>query len=176
MAVTNLDTLEVKVLKVAGVTVDENTLATNDLTATAVEINQALDGIGAEVTAANLTATERRLAGRAAVNVAVDKALTIADCGVVQVVTVDAKVVSLPPTAVGLEFEIENGGADGAVLVTVSPDAADQIAGAGLAAADDKDILNTKVTAKKGDRVRLVANGAAGWVLVEKVGAWARQA
>lgn len=41
-------------LTVDGVTIDDSTLAVNDLTASAAEINQALDGIGADVTAENL--------------------------------------------------------------------------------------------------------------------------
>lgn len=107
--------------------------------------------------------------------VAVDKTLDAGDSGVFQIVTVDAKVVTLPATVLGLTYTIINGGADGAVLVTVSPNASDKIAGAGFTAADDKDILNTKATAKKGDMVRLFGDGADGWFIQEIRGTWARQ-
>lgn len=46
MGITNLDELHVDALKVAGVTVDENTLALDGLTASAAEMNR-LDGIPA---------------------------------------------------------------------------------------------------------------------------------
>lgn len=103
------------------------------------------------------------------------KTLALADCGIVQRVTADAHVITLPATADGLEFVIENGGADGTVLVTISPNAADKISGAGLTPADDKDILNTKATAKRGDYVKLVAEATTGWTVTEMVGVWARE-
>src|SRR5438132_1634650 len=68
---------------------------------------------------------------------AVDKTLAEADSGVITIVTVDAKIVTLPPTVVGMCFTIMNGGANGAVLVTVAPDAADKIMGAGFTSADN---------------------------------------
>lgn len=107
--------------------------------------------------------------------VAVDKTLDAGDSGVFQIVTVDAKVITLPATVLGLTYTIINGGADGAVLVTVSPNASDKIAGAGLTAADNKDLLNTKATAKKGDMVRLFGDGVDGWFVQEIRGTWARE-
>lgn len=109
------------------------------------------------------------------IDVADNKTVALADCGIVQSVSVDAKVVTLPATAVGLAYTIVNGGADGAVLVTISPAAADKISGMGLTPADDKDLLNTKATAKRGDFVTLVADGVDGWVVTAKRGTWARQ-
>lgn len=107
--------------------------------------------------------------------VAVDKTLDEGDSGVFQIVTVDAKTVTLPATALGLTYTIINGGADGAVLVTVSPNAADKIHGGGFTASDNKDALNTKATAKKGDMIRLLGDGAAGWFIQELRGIWARE-
>lgn len=104
-----------------------------------------------------------------------NKTLDEGDCGVVQVVTVDAKVVTLPATVVGYSYTIMNGGEDGAVLVTVSPNASDKIMGNGFTSADNKDALNTKATAKKGDYIKLVGDGADGWVVTEVVGVWARE-
>lgn len=110
------------------------------------------------------------------VAVSADKTLVIADCGVVQLVDTDAKTVTLPATAAGLQYTIVNAGADAAVLVTISPQAADKISGAGLTPADNKDLLNTKATAKKGDYVTLLADGVDGWVVTRMAGAWAREA
>lgn len=107
--------------------------------------------------------------------VSADTTLDAADCGIVQIVDTDAKIVTLPATAAGLSYTIVNGGADGAVLVSISPNAVDKITGAGLTPADDKDLLNTKATAKKGDYVTLIADGADGWVISRMAGTWARE-
>lgn len=109
------------------------------------------------------------------VAVSANKTLVIADCGIVQLVDTDAKVVTLPATAAGLNYLIVNNGADAAVLVTISPNASDKISGLLATPVDDKDILNTKATAKKGDFVQLVADGVDGWVVVRSAGTWARE-
>lgn len=106
---------------------------------------------------------------------AVDTTLDITHCGKVIQIATDAKVLTLPSTAAGLNYTIMNTGADGAVLVTISPAAADKISGVGLTAADDKDLLNTKATAKHGDMVRLIGDGVDGWVVAEMRGTWARE-
>lgn len=107
--------------------------------------------------------------------VADNKTLDEGDCGVIQNVTVDAKVVTLPSTVVGYSYTIRNGGADGTVAVNVSPAAADKIMGNGFTSADNKDAINTKATAKKGDYIKLVGDGANGWVITEVAGIWARE-
>ena len=98
------------------------------------------------------------------------------DSGKVIYVDTDAKVITLPSTAAGLCITVENAGADGAVGISVSPAAADKIMGVGLTAADNKDLINTKATAKKGDRVVLVGDGVDGWYVHELIGTWAREA
>lgn len=108
--------------------------------------------------------------------VTADKTLAEADCGVTQVVTVDAKTITLPSTVVGMRFRIQNGGANGAVLVAVSPAAADKIMGNGFTSADNKDALNTKATAKNGDYIDLVGDGVNGWFVSGVKGIWAREA
>ena len=85
-------------------------------------------------------------------------------------------VVTLPATVVGIVFTFENAGVDGAVGITISPNAADKIMGVGLTSADDKDLVNTKATAQKGDRVTLIGDGASGWYVQSLIGTWARQA
>lgn len=109
--------------------------------------------------------------------VSADTTLDVAtDNGVVQMVDTDAKTITLPATVVGIVYTIENAGADGAVLVTISPNASDKIMGMGSAASDNKDILNTKATARRGDRVVLVGDGVDGWKIASMTGVWAREA
>jgi hypothetical protein len=103
---------------------------------------------------------------------------TLAETNVGQIIDVDtdAKVLTLPATVVGMRYRIRNAGADGGVLVTVSPNASDKIMGCGITSADDKDLLNTKATAKKGDYIDLLGDGVNGWYIQELRGTWARQA
>lgn len=101
--------------------------------------------------------------------------LAAADCGIVHEVTDDAAVITLPATAAGLTFTIMNGGEDGEVVATVSPNASDKIMGNGFTAADNKDAINTKATAKKGDFITLVGEGVDGWYVTAVKGTWARE-
>lgn len=114
--------------------------------------------------------------GEQSENVEDNKTLDEGDIGVVQNVTVDAKTITLPATVVGYSYTIRNGGADGAVAVTVSPNANDKIMGNGYTSEDNKDAVNTKTTAKKGDYIKLVGDGVNGWMITEVVGTWAKQA
>lgn len=102
--------------------------------------------------------------------------MTAADSGYETIIDTDAKTITLPATAAGLTYTFVNGGADAAVAVTISPNASDRIMGAGLTAADNKDLINTKTTARKGDRVTIVGDGADGWYVQSMVGTWAREA
>ncbi len=104
-----------------------------------------------------------------------DYTITAADSGRLTFVDTDAVVITLPATAAGLTVIVENAGADAAVGLSISPNASDKIQGAGLTAADNKDIVNTKATAKKGDRVVLVGDGVDGWFIQQIVGTWARE-
>lgn len=104
-----------------------------------------------------------------------DTTLSATHIGAIIDVDTDAKVLTLPATVVGMIFRIRNAGADGAVLVTVSPNASDKIMGGGFTAADDKDALNTKATAKKGDEIWLLGDGVDGWYVVGMRGTWARE-
>lgn len=106
----------------------------------------------------------------------VDTTVAAIDCGYMIYVDTDAKVITLPSTAAGLSYTIVNAGADGTVAVTISPAAIDKFQGCGITAADDKDLINTKATAKLGDYVKIVADGVDGWIIQEMVGIWARQA
>ncbi len=100
----------------------------------------------------------------------------IQDVGKVLNVTTTS-VITLPATSLAFHFIIRNGGADGGVLITVSPNAADAIYGADLAGVDNVDRLNTLATAKRGDFISLRGDGLApqpgGYAIVAEKGIWA---
>lgn len=102
--------------------------------------------------------------------------LAEADCGVVQNVTVDGVVLTLPATSAGMRFVVRNGGTGGDVGVSVSPNALDKIMGNGFTSADNKDAINTKATSRPGDEIELVADGVNGWYVARVHGTWAREA
>ena len=111
-------------------------------------------------------------------------ALSNTDSGTKYLVGTDALVITLPSTKKGVEFTIINSGADGYNIITISPAAGDAIIGSIANAAadsvsggvDGKDIINTKSTANKGDRITLVGDGDSGWYIVDGVGIWASEA
>lgn len=113
-----------------------------------------------------------------------DKTLTAGDSGKVFLVGTDALTITLPATKKGLIYTFVNSGADGNNIITVSPNAADGVFGTvANAAADsvasgtaDKDIVNTKATANKGDRLTIAGDGDEGWYIVDGVGIWASEA
>lgn len=102
--------------------------------------------------------------------------MLITDVGYRTYVDTDAVVITLPATVVGYTYEFCNSAADGASGMAISPNASDKIMGAGLSAQDNKDLINTKATSKKGDLVRLIGDGVDGWYVQEMTGTWAREA
>lgn len=118
------------------------------------------------------------------VEVTADKTLTYEESGIVFLVGTDALTITLPATKKGVKYTFVNSGADGNNIITISPNADDAIYGTIANAAadsvsggvDDKDFINTKATANKGDRVTLVGDGDGGWYIVDGVGAWASEA
>lgn len=102
--------------------------------------------------------------------------LTEADSGLVTNVDTDNVVITLPSTVAGMTFIVRNSASDGAAKVSISPAALDKIMGNGFTSADNKDAINTKATAKKGDYMKLVADGANGWFVTAVRGTWAREA
>lgn len=136
---------------------------------------------------ANSTTLYQLPDGRMAEDVTENKVLTLAHQGIVQNVITDGLTITLPATSAGARFNVRNGGAaksgapagtgdDFSVAVTVSPNSADKIQGAELTAADDKDLVNTKATARVGDEVQLVGDGVDGYNISYLRGIWARQA
>ena len=105
------------------------------------------------------------------------KTLDAQDTGKVFFVDTDAFVITLPAIADGLGgAKIVNIGAFGTIAVTLSPAAADMILGPDITGADNKDLINTKATARRGDFVVLDLGDADGYVVTEMVGTWAREA
>lgn len=115
--------------------------------------------------------------------VTASKTLTKSDSGKTFLVGTDDLTITLPPTEAGLKYTFVNSGADGNNIITISPDANDAIYGTITLAAsvvvatavDDKDLINTKATTKKGDSVTLVSDGSTGWAIVASTGIWAKQ-
>ena len=93
-------------------------------------------------------------------------------------VDTDAVVLTLPATAVGISYNIVNIAVDGGAKLSVSPNANDKIQGPDIAGVDNKDLINTKATQKRGDFVKLIGDGAAGggWFVVDIGGTWAAEA
>lgn len=115
------------------------------------------------------------------------KTLTEEDSAKVFLVGTDALTITLPKIAdmePGVYYTFINIGADAAVALTLSPNAADGINGPIANAAadsdasggDGKDLVNTKATANQGDRVTIVSDGEADWFILEGVGIWASEA
>ncbi len=102
--------------------------------------------------------------------------LAEADSGKPVFVMADGITITLPATVVGMTFIIVNGMDDGTCLVTIAPNSADKIMGMGVTSADSKKFWNTKATAKKGDFIKLLGDGANGWFVQEVRGTWAKEA
>lgn len=116
-----------------------------------------------------------------------NKTLTAADSGKIFLIGTDAKTITLPATVKGVEFTFINIGAAGNNIITVSPAAADGIAGtvtldASVVVLDgtvDKDLVNTKATSKTGDTAKILGTGTTGtaaWILTDSTGIWAQGA
>ena len=110
-----------------------------------------------------------------------DTVLTAADSGKVFAIATDAKTFTLPATAAGIEYTFVNTGADGNNIITISPNASDGIFGTITLAASvvqmagtaDTDVVNTKLSALKGDSMTLVGDGVDGWFIKASTGIWA---
>ena len=87
----------------------------------------------------------------------------------------DAIVYTLPSIAIGNTVTFVNNAVDGAAALNISPAAADGITYAG-SSTDNKDLINTKATAKRGDFVTLASlDGVVAWQVVDVRGVWAKE-
>ena len=88
----------------------------------------------------------------------------------------DADALTLPAIADGLGgITILAVGAFGTTAVTISPAAADMILGPDITGADNKDLICTKATQRRGDFVTLGLGDADGYNVLEMRGIWARE-
>lgn len=97
-------------------------------------------------------------------------------------VATDALTITLPTidaNNIGMEFTFRNTGADGNNIITLSPAATDAIHGTVAAISsggvDNKDWINTKATANKGDWCTLKAVALTDWYLTGGDGVWASE-
>ena len=109
------------------------------------------------------------------------------DSGKTLNIATDAIVMTLPLITagnLGTTYRFRNSGADGNNLITLAPNALDAFHGTiANAAADsvsggavDKDFVNTKATANKGDWIEVEAVALTEWYITGGVGIWASQA
>lgn len=106
---------------------------------------------------------------------AASKTLDAEDASKLIWVTVDS-VITLPATATALlGVALVCGGPFGTVQISASPDANDKIMGPNIAGTNDKDLINTKATAQRGDLVVLNNGHADGAVVTRLRGTWATQ-
>lgn len=129
--------------------------------------------------------------GTRAVDVTENKTFLTSESGIAQVIKTDALTLTAPASATakaGYTLILVNGGApktsgptgsgdDGSVGITLTMASGDGVTGAGFTAAANKGPVNTKATAKVGDRMVLVASGTNDALAynVQKVqGVWAR--
>ena len=116
----------------------------------------------------------------------VNTTLTAAQSGMLFLVGADGKAATLPSAAVagaGVKYAFINNGADGAYGFTVSPNAIDMIMGSLengdvkviLSGTDDKDLVNTKATARKGDYLVIESDGVNGWFVIGGTGIWTEE-
>jgi len=106
---------------------------------------------------------------------AATKTLDAQDTGKIFFVTVDS-VITLPATATALaSVTLVCMGPFGTVQISADPNASDKIMGPDLAGTDNKDLINTKATAKRGDFVTLTAGHADGYVVNQLKGTWASE-
>ncbi|OGA96884.1 MAG: hypothetical protein A3E79_04195 [Burkholderiales bacterium RIFCSPHIGHO2_12_FULL_61_11] len=89
----------------------------------------------------------------------------------------DGDALTLPAIADGLNgITILAVDAFGTTQVKIDPAAADMILGPDITGADNKDLLLTKATQRRGDFVTLDFGDADGYAVTEMRGTWAREA
>jgi hypothetical protein len=97
-------------------------------------------------------------------------------------IATDALTITLPAidaNNIGMEFTFRNTGADGNNIITLSPASTDAVHGTvgsvQSGGVDNKDWINTKATANKGDWCTLKAVALTDWYLTGGDGVWASE-
>lgn len=103
--------------------------------------------------------------------------VVVTDTGKLFSSALDGMVATLPSIAAGEVYKFLNIAEDGEAAMNISPAAADGIMFAG-SNTDDKDVINTKATSKKGDYIILKSSeaGTVAWQVVDVRGIWAKEA
>tara|TARA_B100001093_G_C26096216_1_gene704841 strand:- start:21 stop:512 length:492 start_codon:yes stop_codon:yes gene_type:complete len=116
--------------------------------------------------------------GTNAVTITSDTTIGIATHGFHPLIVTGTTTLTLPAVTLGHSYWIINGNEDGTGLLTINPNSSDKFLfdAAGAAGTNDKDIINTQATAKKGDYIKLVYGSADGWVISEMLGTWVDEA
>lgn len=97
------------------------------------------------------------------------------DSGATIASALDGFVATLPSIAIGNTVTFVNMADDGDAEFSISPAAADGITYKG-SATDNKDLINTKATSRKGDSVTLASlDGTTAWQVVAARGIWAKE-
>lgn len=103
------------------------------------------------------------------------KTLDLEDTGKTFFVTADA-VVTLPATAVFIDCKLVCAGPYGTVQISADPVALDKFVGPDLTGVDNKDYINTKATAQRGDYIAFKNGHGDGPIIYAKKGVWAAEA
>jgi len=84
-------------------------------------------------------------------------------------------VVTLPAVEGAAGITLLNVGPFGTVQISADPNSSDMIEGPDISAADNKDIINTLATARRGDYITLEYSDSNGWVITDIRGTWAKE-
>ena len=106
-----------------------------------------------------------------------DYTVAPSDSGATIIVAAADKVMTLPPTQAGLwyRFVLAAAGLSSGTGLSISPDAADQIAGNGLTSVDNKDLILAGSGDAEGDTVTIIGDGTDGWYIVSSIGTWSKE-
>jgi hypothetical protein len=88
----------------------------------------------------------------------------------------DGDALTMPAVATPVNIVVVNIAAFGASGIQISPNASDKIQGPDLPGTDNKDLINTKATSRRGDFVKLATGDANGPLVTELRGTWATEA
>lgn len=114
-------------------------------------------------------------AGWACETVSANKTLDVEDTGKALFIDTDATTTTLPATTTGVRCALVNIGAYGTVAINADPNASDKVMGPDIGGTDNKDLINTKATANRGDYVILQDGHADGFQVEAMKGTWATE-
>lgn len=124
----------------------------------------------------NVDGTQRPYATAYVKNLTASATATPVDSGTMYIAdSTTSVVVTLPSTAVGLQYTLVVGQLTSSGGHAFSPAAADKIMGGGTTAVDNKDIICSAASDRDGDAITVVADGIDGWYITSVSGTWAAE-